>query len=244
MARRRSKLALAAAFVGALGLFDVALGPLLIHLGWVAPLFGFQWFFGLGLLEGLLALLLGLGALWTTRPASGRTGRPLAWLGLGAGAALAGLLLALLLPTRDVPPINDITTDPQDPPAFVVALEAPANREREMRYPEAFAAAQEAAYPDLGPVRVSGSPEAVLARAAETARELGWEGIQVDPEAGRLEARETSRVFRFVDDIVVRVRPAEGGGSRVDIRSKSRDGRSDLGANAARIREFVAALAR
>ena len=78
----------------------------------------------------------------------------------------------------------------------------------------------------------------------ETARELGWEVVGVDPAAGTLLARDTTRIFRFVDDVVVRVRSAEGGGSLVDVRSKSRDGRGDLGANAARIRAFAEALPR
>jgi uncharacterized protein (DUF1499 family) len=233
-----------AAFLGGLGLFDVVLGPLLIHLGWVKPLFGFQWFFGLGLLEGLLALLLGLGALWTTRAASGRAGRPLAWLGVGAGAVLLGVLLAAALPGRGLPAINDITTDPDDPPRFVAAPDAAANRGRDMSYPDGFAPQQRAAYPDLAPVRVAAPPDEALERAADTARELGWEVVEVAPEEGRLEARETSTVFRFVDDVVVRVQPAPAGGSLVDVRSKSRDGRGDLGANAARIRAFVSALPR
>ncbi len=60
---------------------------------------------------------------------------------------------------------------------------------------------------------------------------------------GVFEAVEVTRIFRFVDDIVVRVRMSPGGnGSVVDVRSKSRDGRGDLGANAARIRAFAAAL--
>ncbi|MDX1648313.1 MAG: DUF1499 domain-containing protein [Myxococcota bacterium] len=241
---RRSWLAFAAAFLGGLGLFDVVLGPLLIQLGWVSPLFGFQWLFGLGLLEGVAALLLGLGALWTTRPSAGRAGRPLAWFAVAAGGLLVAVGLAAAAPGFGLPAINDITTDPEDPPRFVAAREAPANRGREMAYPEAFAPQQRAAYPDLEPVRVSSPPRRALELAEETARSLGWEVVAVDPEAGRLEARETSTVFRFVDDVVVRVRPAPGGGSVVDVRSKSRDGRGDLGANAARIRAFVQALPR
>jgi uncharacterized protein (DUF1499 family) len=241
---RRSRLAFAAAFLGGLGLFDVALGPLLVQLGWVTPLFGFQWLFGLGLLEGAIALLLGLCALWTTRASAGRAGRPLAWFGVAAGALLVGLGVAAASPGFGLPAINDITTDPDDPPRFAAALEAPANRGRDMTYPDAFAAQQRAAYPDLAPVRVSSPPARALALAEETARDLGWEVVAVEREAGRLEARETSRLFRFVDDVVVRVRPAPGGGSLVDVRSKSRDGRGDLGANAGRIRAFVEALPR
>jgi uncharacterized protein (DUF1499 family) len=65
--------------------------------------------------------------------------------------------------------------------------------------------------------------------------------IDVDFTDGRLEAISVSRVFRFIDDVVVRVRP-EGSGSRIDMRSKSRVGKGDLGANAARIEDFMLAL--
>jgi uncharacterized protein (DUF1499 family) len=72
---------------------------------------------------------------------------------------------------------------------------------------------------------------------------LGWEIVAADPAHGRIEATDTTRFFGFKDDVVIRIRP-EGSGSRVDVRSKSRVGRSDVGANAARIRAFRDALAR
>ena len=99
------------------------------------------------------------------------------------------------------------------------------------------------AYADLAPIRVGSPPDKALELAEQTARKLGWEIVEVDPSQGRLEARETSGIFRFVDDVVVRVRP-RGAGALVDVRSKSRDGRGDLGANAARIRAFAAEIPR
>jgi len=241
--QKRSVVAVIAAALGLLGIFDVILGPVLIHLGWITPLFGFQWFFLLGLLEGLVALLVGLLALWLTRAGSGRGGRTLAWIGTGAGVALLALLVVVARPGADLPRINDITTDTADPPSFVAALEVPENRDRDMAYPAGFAEQVKAGYPDLAPIRVSGSPAEVVERARTTAEALGWEIVDVDAEAGRLEARQVSRLFMFVDDVVVRVRP-RAGGSLVDVRSKSRDGRGDLGANAARIRQFTAELPR
>ena len=86
-------------------------------------------------------------------------------------------------------------------------------------------------------------PDQALALALETAESLGWEIVSVDPAAGRLEAREVSRIFQFVDDVVVRVRPMEAG-AVIDVRSRSRDGRGDLGVNARRIRAFTAAIPR
>jgi uncharacterized protein (DUF1499 family) len=73
------------------------------------------------------------------------------------------------------------------------------------------------------------------------ARDLGWEIVATAPAEGRLEATARTRWFGFRDDVVVRVRP-DGSGSRVDVRSVSRVGRSDLGTNARRIERFLAAL--
>ncbi len=239
---QRSKLALAAGILGALGAFDVVMGPVLIHLGLVSPMFGFQWMFGLGLLEGLVALVLGLLALRATRAGSGRSGRGLAWVGVGCGVVLVAVLALSAGPSGDLPPINDITTDLADPPAFA---SDPAERGRDMAYPEAFGEQVRAAYPDLAPHATAAEPARALELAEATAEKLGWEVIAVDAAAGTVLARETSAVFQFVDDVVIRVRPAEGGDSSVlDLRSKSRDGRGDLGANAARIRRFLTAYPR
>jgi uncharacterized protein (DUF1499 family) len=237
---QRSRLAVVSGFLGALGVFDAVLGPVLIHAGVVRPMAGFL-FFASGLLFGLIALVLAPFALRATRPASGRTGRGLAWLGLACGAALVAVVLVGRQNAGDVPAINDITTNLADPPAFPAD---PAGLGRDMSYPADFAPQVQQAYPDLATVRVSSDPARALALAEETARSLGWEVVAADPAAGTLLAQQTSQVFRFVDDVVVRVRPAEGGGSLVDVRSKSRDGRGDMGVNAARIRAFAEKLPR
>jgi len=70
---------------------------------------------------------------------------------------------------------------------------------------------------------------------------MGGELVASDPVAGRIEATDTTFWFGFKDDIVVRVAPAPGG-SRVDVRSTSRVGLSDVGTNAARIRKYLRAL--
>jgi len=198
---------------------------------------GFRIFL-LGALLGLAALLVGLVGLRRTRRARGAAGRGMAWLGTGTGLAALALVAVAALPGRGVPTINDITTDPDDPPAFAAAARAG----RDLAYPgEDFARRQRAAYPDLGPLELPVPPAEALARAERAAAALGWTLVASDPAAGTLEAYEVTRVFRFVDDVVVRVRPGAGG-SRVDVRSKSRVGRGDLGANAARIRAFQEAL--
>ena len=237
---QRSRLAVVCGFLGALGVFDAVLGPVLVHLGVVRPLGGFL-FFGSGLAFGLLALILSPFALRATRASSGRVGRGLAWLGLACGALLVTIVVVARQPAAGLPAINDITTDVADPPAFP---NDPAALGRDMSYPAAFGPQVKAAYPDLVPIRVSSDPARALALAEETARELGWEVVSVDPAAGTLVARQTTRIFRFVDDVVVRVRPGADGGALVDVRSKSRDGRGDLGTNARRIRAFAERLPR
>ena len=84
-------------------------------------------------------------------------------------------------------------------------------------------------------------PAEAFKRADRVAMTMGWDVVARAPAEGRLEAVDTSDWFGFRDDIVVRIR-AEGTGSRIDIRSKSRAGESDLGVNARRIRDFTARL--
>jgi uncharacterized protein (DUF1499 family) len=70
---------------------------------------------------------------------------------------------------------------------------------------------------------------------------MGWEVVGRDADTGRIEAVDTTRWFGFKDDIAIRVTPA-GAGSRIDVRSKSRVGRGDLGTNARRIRAYLQRL--
>ena len=239
-----SRVASLSAWLGITAVTLAAAGPMLVWSGLAAPLRGFRWF-GFGLLAALLALLIGLVAVWLTRPASGRTGRSRARLGVLLGGGLLAAVILPNLPAFRLPPINDITTNPGDPPLFdeIAALEANRGRDMGPAGPE-FEAAQRAAYPDLESIRLNADPTQAFAAARAAAVELGWEIIAEDPTTGRLEATHTTRLFQFVDDISVRIRPAEGGaGVVIDVRSKSRDGRGDLGANAARIRAFRDALA-
>jgi hypothetical protein len=166
-----------------------------------------------------------------------------AWAGVLAGGGLVAVAFAMALPGRGVPTINDVTTDLDDPPAFVAVARDPELAGRDLAYPADFVPLHRAGYPELGPILSASPPDAALARARDTAQALGWEIVAVDEAGGRLEARDVSRLYRFVDDVVVRVRP-EGSGSRIDLRSRSRVGRGDVGANAARIRAFASAFPR
>jgi uncharacterized protein (DUF1499 family) len=109
-------------------------------------------------------------------------------------------------------------------------------------YPGASAGVlQRAAYPDIAAVILAVAPAEAFKRVDSVAMAMGWDVVARAPADGRIEAVATSAWFGFGDDIVVRIRP-DGAGSRIDIRSKSRDGESDLGVNARRIREFIARL--
>ena len=173
-----------------------------------------------------------------------------AWPGLALAVAallIAGFVvwlpLSLQKVARSVPPIHDITTDTERPPAFVAIIERRRGAPNPPEYGgPAVAAQQKQGYPDLGPATLPAPLDRVLAAAEAAARGLGWEIVAVAPAEGRLEATATTPWFGFKDDVVVRVERA-GTGSRVDVRSKSRVGHSDLGVNARRVRDFLAALA-
>jgi uncharacterized protein (DUF1499 family) len=185
--------------------------------------------------------VLGLLALALTRPR--RPARATVLAALALSALAVGVPAALVRGARSVPPIHDITTDTQDPPAFVAVLPRRAGAPNPPEYAgDSVAAQQRRAYPDVRPLRLAVPPAEAFRRAEAAARAMGWEVVAADGAAGRVEATATTRWFGFKDDVVVRVRP-EGDGSRVDVRSKSRVGMSDVGANARRIREYMGRLA-
>lgn len=216
----------AAAFIG---------GPLLAFLGVLAPLTSFS-IFGLGGLLGLITLIVALITLW-------RRGFSAASGPLLLGGAISLVFIMAALPGRSVPRINDITTDTQQPPQFVQAGTLPGNAGRDMGYPgESFAQQQRQGYPNLKAQPLSEAPAAAFERVSRTASEMPhWDITRTDYNALAIEGIDTSRLFRFQDDFVIEVRPSEGG-SIVQMRSKSRVGRGDVGANAARIEAFFAKL--
>jgi uncharacterized protein (DUF1499 family) len=187
---------------------------------------------------GVVAIVLTLAAL-AVRARRGGSLVPLL-VALAAAGIAAGLPLSWMQRARSVPGIHDITTDTQDPPAFVAVLPLRASAPNSATYGgDSVAAKQRAGYPDLAPLHLDAAPGAAYARALAAARAMGWEVVGTDSAAGRVEATATTRWFGFKDDVVVRVRP-DGAGSRVDVRSESRVGGSDVGTNAARIRAYLA----
>lgn len=182
-----------------------------------------------GLLAGVLALAI-----------------PLAGMGMAASMkAKAGSL----------PFIHDVTTDTQDPPMFSEALLAERAKTegvntadyigktaRSGEGQELVSVLQVEAYPDIRSLVMSEDTGDVYDRALEAASKSGWDIVTTDREAGIIEATDTTFWYGFKDDVIIRIRPSEGGGSVLDVRSLSRVGGSDIGKNADRIRAFTARM--
>lgn len=231
------KTAWAGLFLAVVSLALALLGALGARLGW--------WHFRTGFVF-LRAAAWG-GALALAPCAVALRARPAvlpALIGMVLALAACGWPLAHWLRAKRLPPIHDISTDTQDPPAFkaVLARRQPSDNSADYAGP-ALAAAQKAAYPDVLPKVIESPEEQAFERALQAAKDMGWEIVAADPAQGLIEATATTFFFGFKDDVVIRVRP-EAGMSRVDARSASRAGRSDVGANARRVRAYLRRLGR
>ncbi|RDI58515.1 DUF1499 domain-containing protein [Microvirga subterranea] len=172
----------------------------------------------------------------------------------GLGSAIRGMLIAFLVlgypswlavKAVTLPPINDVSTDTEDPPAFSrsrVALEARGGRVPPDVGPEVREAQREA-YVQIAPLTLDLTPDEAFALVRKAATNLGWQVIEAVPPGGRmgtgrLEAIDRTFFLKLPDDVTVRIRP-RADGTRIDIRSASRMGNHDLGTNAKRIRAFL-----
>lgn len=181
----------------------------------------------------------GLGILFLLIPASRRGGAPMLLAAIIIGASIAAVPWMFMQKARSVPPIHDITTDTVDPPEFVAIAPLRSDAPNPVAYPGPETAEQQrAAYPGIQTLQVDAWPAIVFEHALETARARGWEVVQADESQGRIEATDKTFWFGFKDDVVIRIR-GDDGGSAVDVRSKSRVGKSDVGANAARIEAYL-----
>ena len=153
-------------------------------------------------------------------------------------ACLVPMITSTLNPKPRAAPIHNISTDTANPPEFLVLDETRAGARNPLEYGGAEQAeAQAAAYPDIAPLETDLSSDAAYKRALDVAQSMGWEIVAADEGNLRFEATARTSVFYFADDVVIVVTPQDDG-SRVDMRSVSRVGRSDQGVNAARIRAF------
>ena len=185
----------------------------------------------------------GITVLWIIAAAVTRSGEGLGSLLLGLILAVAGAYYPVtsLMKSQSVPMIHDITTDTANPPPFLAIAPLRADAPNGVEYKvDENAAKQQEAYADIQPLILPDvAPADLFKRAEATAKAMGWEIVAAEAAEGRIEATETTAWWGFKDDVVIRIAP-EGTGSRLDIRSMSRVGKSDLGKNAARIRTFLA----
>jgi len=210
---------------------------------------GVTWAFFLALGAILLGALFG----WRARKSITPPPRKRRWAGMLAGLIYAGWVGTFLMAALTVPAIHDISTDLADPPAFrTLSLRADNldaipgmddDKMKGMTPQQRWVVIHQKKYGDIRSVRINEPVPSVIAKAERLAEARGWDVAVSLPEEGRLEATETSALFRFKDDIVLRVEPTDTGeGSIVDMRSVSRVGVSDLGVNAKRVRSFLADL--
>ncbi|MFQ2299522.1 DUF1499 domain-containing protein [Aeromonas dhakensis] len=151
----------------------------------------------------------------------------------GWGAVPLLLPLAFVVQALRMPLVNDVSTDPSNPPQLHWASELRAAQDLPIN-----PAPLKAFEGKPGPLFTSAPPAEVITEAHALMEQLGW---QVRPSPQGLEAVVTTGWFGFQDDVALRVfaGPKE---TRIDMRSASRQGRSDLGTNRARIEEFLIRL--
>lgn len=223
------------------GLFDwrIGFGLLVFRLG-ALVLFGV---FGIAFVGLLLSVLV--------KPRRG-WGRALGALLVPALAL--GFVVSVMGKAKTIPPIHDIATNIQDPPQYspaVIAARAPisgGNPVTSMTEPVAMLKGKsvgevgQAANPDIQPLTLAMPVAAATQLAADAAEAEGLRVTKVDTAGGAVEAVAESFWFGFKDDVAIRVRSGAAGASIVDIRSTSRVGLGDLGANAKRVRGLLAAI--
>jgi len=179
---------------------------------------------------GVLAALTGL-AVWLIRR---QGGAPMVLMGLILSLPVAGLGVAFELAARTTPPIIDISTDTDDPAVFWFTA-TPSD------YPAQNAEPQRAAYAQVRPLELPLGPADAFATALALVEERGWEVLSADPAEDQIEAIARSRLYGFEDEVAIRVTGIDTG-TRIDLRSRSRIGRIDRGANARRIEAYMSDL--
>lgn len=188
----------------------------------------------LALLIAIIALIVGLGG--------DRRGNQTALIALVVALVAAYAPLTMARKLGSVPRINDISTDLVNPPVFIAVPDVRAASDNKLTLNRDRLATQQAFYTDLTGLDSALSPQAAFQRALDLTNARGWDVVTAKAADGHIEATAITAVLGFKDDIVIRI-VAKDGGSRIDMRSASRLGRSDLGVNAARIQAFLADFA-
>ena len=239
LARLGLILAVIAAIAGLTAAFGYQTGLMYIRMSLLTVLAYAAYAGGAAAVISLIALI---GLLASRNRPSGAVTLALAGLVLGTTVIAIPGLKRYESRSLGYPSIHDITTDVDDPPTYVDVLPLRAKATNKVEYEGArIAALQQRAFPDLKPVILNVPPDEAFDRALAAVKDMGWELVSAKKEERRIEATDTTFWFRFKDDVVIRLRPADGG-TRVDVRSLSRVGGGDLGTNAKRIRAYVQRL--
>jgi hypothetical protein len=246
-------------FGGKLIFWLAVAAPLIALFGAIGSGWGL-WHFTNGLLavafSGLLAFAVVLLGLVMGRIAKKRGSTApnfLRRLGMTIALLYGGWMLFSLSQAWSSPMIHDVSTDLADPPQFQSLVlrtdnwdKIPGSDDAEMKLltpQQRWVAVHQKSYGDIRSVKISQPVVDVVTKAERLSKARGWDLALSLPAQGRLEATATTKLFRFKDDIVLRVRPTEDGkASIVDMRSVSRVGIGDMGTNAKRVREFLADL--
>jgi uncharacterized protein (DUF1499 family) len=167
----------------------------------------------------------------------------------GSKAARLAMILSLLpllgigsqiLMVRSLPGIHNISTDTTNPPEFNRIAELRTEEDNPLEYQASLADQQIKAYPNVKSLTTDLTPRQAHRIALGIASYLDWDIVAENVVTGVIEATETTKLWAFKDDVVLRITESPEGGSTIDMRSVSRIGQSDLGANAKRIEKFMA----
>lgn len=188
-----------------------------------------------GAVAALLALLL------LVAPSAVARARFIAALALLVNLLVAAPPLYMYWQSEHLPRIHDISTNADNPPRFEAVLPLRKGARNAVDYSATTAAEQRKGYPDIVPLTLPLAPPVAFEHALQVARAMGWDIVATAPEALRIEATDTTLLFGFKDDVVVRITP-QAQGSVVDVRSLSRVGGSDFGTNAKRVRTYLRRL--
>jgi uncharacterized protein (DUF1499 family) len=192
---------------------------------------------------GIVAALVSLVGGISVRHEHHRSAFVVAAAGIFVGLVTAGIPWSWYHTAKAMPPIYDISTDMTNPPQFDKIMPLRKNAENSAIYEGSVVAAQQQMYyPDIRPVTLPIAELTAFDYALKTAKDMGWQIVDANASAGRIEAIATTFWFGFKDDVVVRITSVPGG-SRVDVRSVSRVGSGDMGTNSNRIRSFLSELA-
>jgi len=229
--------------LAAIGTIFVILALVGARVGILPPMPAFG-IFGIAMLALIVCIFVTVIGLILSKGTGGGASAVRVWSALTVAILIMAVSVSQQPESSGSSPIHDITTDIGNPPSFeaIVPLRKASGARNPPEYAGKEAATiQKAIYPEIVTLTVEKPTDEVFVAAEKVARDLGWEIIRADPDSGQIEATATTYWFRFKDDVVIRLTP-RGNESYVDIRSKSRIGQGDMGANAGRIKDFLTML--